>query len=103
MAKFPTRNYSTEEVRALVEGFEELREKRDTTRPRLMLLCRLVDIWSAIKRLGPHEYQAVLLVGLHGISENTAGNLLGVHQSTMSRRYTRALEELTTDLNGVGP
>lgn len=75
----------------------------DPTRRGLDLLCQLIDIDAAISRLGPLEYQAVLLCGLLGIPEELVANDLGVHRTTMERRYQRALEVLTAELNGEGP
>jgi len=84
----------------LVEEYEELRCLKSTERYALLLLCQLIDVERAISRLGPKEYQAVLLCGLLGVSDQAAGQALGVHQTTMTRRYMRALALLAADLNG---
>ena len=103
MAKYPRPNYTQREVRALVERFEVWKELVDTKPSRVQLLCRLIDVGNAIRRLGPHEYQAVLLVGLIGLEFREACLLLGVSHVTVWERYQRALERLTTDLNGGDP
>jgi DNA-directed RNA polymerase specialized sigma24 family protein len=95
-------NYDQGEIRVLVEEFEELECHVGTEPSRLSLLCRLLDIEGAITRLGPKEYQAVLLCGQLGVSTRTAGNLLGCSAATMHRRYERGLEMMTTDLNHTG-
>lgn len=104
MASYPrmASNYSAEEVRALVEGWEELTALKGVEPSSLNLLCRLIDMASAIARLGPKEYQAVLLCGQLGIAFRTAGVMLGCAADTMFVRYQRALEVLTTDLNTGG-
>lgn len=99
--KTTRRNYGPAEVRQLIEKYEELKNLRGTT-PGLPLhyLCVLVDVDRAVACLTPHEYQAVLLVGLIGLSSSAAGELFGVSQPTMWRRYERGLEMLVTALNG---
>ena len=95
-------NYPVRAVRYLVEGYNALKWMRSTQPGRgLDLLCQLIDLNRAISRLGPLEYQAVLLHGLLGLSEWDAAQALGVSQATMSRRYQRALEVLAADLNGA--
>lgn len=85
----------------LVEGYNTLKWMRSTEPGRgLDLLCQFIDIDHAVSRLGPLEYQAILLCGLLGLTDETAAEALGVHQSTMTRRYQRALEVLVADLNG---
>jgi DNA-directed RNA polymerase specialized sigma24 family protein len=101
MSRRSRRNYPNRAVRYLVEGYRALHPMKSTKPGRgLDILCQLIDVESAISRLGPLEYQAVLLVGLLGFSEWDAGVVLGVSQATVSRRYARALEMLSTDLNG---
>lgn len=97
-----TANYSLRAVRYLVEGYKTLREMKDTKPGRsLDLLCQLTDVDRAISRLGPQEYHTMLLHGLLGITEEEVADALGVSHSTVSRRYSRALEILVADLNGT--
>jgi hypothetical protein len=99
-SKLPN-SYHPRAVRYLIEGYRTLRGMKSTKPGRgLDILCQLIDIDSAISRLGPAEYHTLLLTGLLGMSEWDTAKLMGVSQSTVSRRYHRALEELATDLNG---
>ena len=94
-------DYPTRSVTYLVEGYPALKHMKSTQPGRgLDLLCQLTDIDLAVSKLGPIEYVAVLLCGLLGVDEAEAGKALGVSQSTMSRRYARALEKLKAMLNG---
>lgn len=95
------RNYSTAEVRALVEGYAELREAKDTSRFGLRILTLLVDLDRAIRHLPPKQYQAVLLHGLLGHTVRAAETLLGISRPTLIKRYRDGLEFLTDDMNGV--
>lgn len=88
--------YSVEEVRALVEGYEELRPVRH----KLWILVRLADLDTALWHMPPKEYQAVLLCGLLGMSYRAAGDALGVSHETMYTRTERGLVWLTAYLNG---
>jgi DNA-directed RNA polymerase specialized sigma24 family protein len=94
-------SYGLDEVRVWIEEYEEFREKVDTRpgRPLTTLLSK-VDIDRALSRLGPKEYQAVLLCGLLNLTTRTAGALLGTSAMTMSRRYRFGLERLVIHLNG---
>lgn len=94
-------SYPRRRVKTLVEGYSTLRHLKSTKPGRgLALLCELTDLNKAISALGPIEYVSILLVGLIGLSEWEAAEALGVHQSTVSRRYARALEVLQAQLNG---
>lgn len=91
-----TANYTAEEVEALIE----LKAELDPTAMRLAWLVRLWDLDTAIRRMPPKEYQAVLLVGLIGVDTRTAGTALGVNFSTVWRRYQRGIEWIVNYLNG---
>lgn len=87
-------------VTTLVEGFQTLRDRKTTKPGRgLDLLCELVDLDVAISRLGPIEYISILLCGLLDLPEEEVAEALGVHRSTVNRRYARALEMLKAQLN----
>lgn len=90
-------NYTVDEVDALVEGYEEMKPHRH----KLKWLVRYCDLDLALRHMPPKEYQAVLLVGLIGLSIYDAGPVMGVSPSTMWRRYRRGLEWLTNFLNGA--
>lgn len=101
MTKPPRSNYSLDEVRELVENYEQVKWLVGVE-PGMPLhwLVRFIDLKTAVHRLGPKEYQAVLLCGLIGISSEAAGKALGVSHQTAWTRYTRGLEMLVTILNG---
>lgn len=77
--------------------------ERDSHRRRFDLLhAKLMDIDRALqllRTLQPKAYLAVLLVGLAGIDQRTAGTLLKVDQRTAGRRYEHALTTMTHYLN----
>lgn len=94
-------SYPTRRVKTLVELYSTLRYVKDTKPGRpLDLLCQLADIDMAVSTLGPIEYVSILLCGLIGLPQEDVAEALGVHQSTVSRRYERALEVLQATLNG---
>jgi DNA-directed RNA polymerase specialized sigma24 family protein len=103
MASSRRSNYTPKDVRVLVTGWEELWPQRGVE-PGLPLryLCLFADLARAIARLGPKEYQAVLLCGQLQLDSRTAGALMGCSLVTMQKRYESALEMLTTDLNTGG-
>jgi DNA-directed RNA polymerase specialized sigma24 family protein len=95
------RNYSDAEIRELVEGYEELREVKETgTRRGLLVLVKLADLDKALRSLTPREYEAVILCGMIGLTMRTSGQLLAVSAQTMSNRYNRGLSSLARYLNG---
>lgn len=96
MAKPTSANYTTEEVEALIE----LKAELDPTAMKLAWLVRLWDLDTAIRRMPPKEYQAMLLIGLIGIDTRTAGTALGTSNVTVWRRYQRGIEWIVNYLNG---
>ena len=91
--------YSVNEVRGLIEGYAELRERKGTYGGRLAILCRLADLDKAIYRLPPKEYQAVLLYGQLGHTVRDAEVSLGVSKSTLHRRYESGIAWIVQYLN----
>ena len=89
-------NYTIDEVTALVEGYSEL----TSLRYKPVIQVRLMDMDKQLKRLSRPYLEAVLLVGMVGIAERTAGRLVGASQHTMSRRYRRGILELVKYMNG---
>lgn len=94
-------NYRDRDVRYLIEGYESLKETRDT-KPGAPLnaLVALADLGTAMHRLTPDERGALLLVGFMGFTMREAASLLGVTAMTVSRRYGRAREEIVNTING---
>src|SRR4051812_47208345 len=91
-------SYSMQEVRALVEGYQELREVKGTFRWPLSLLCQLVDLERALSTLPTWEYSVVLLHGLMRLEH--AEQHLACDRSAMYERYRVAIENMTNYLNG---
>lgn len=96
MATRTTANYTYEEVEALLE----LRMELDPAWLKLAWLVRLWDLDTAIRKMPPKEYQALLLVGLVGLDVRTAGTALGCSHTTAWRRYQRGIEWIVNYLNG---
>lgn len=95
-----TARYTEEEVRALIEGYAELKEKVDTTRPALRYLVMLVDLKQALEYLPRKYWEVVLLHGLFGLTLVQTAELLQVSHQAVSKRYRRALEDVTYIING---
>lgn len=93
-------NYREEPVRALIEEYQAVRAKADTTRGGLRVLVQLADLGLALKQLSRTHREVVLLHGLVGLSQEDTAQLLQVSQKTISKRYRRALEEVTYHING---
>lgn len=92
--------YTEEEVQALVEYYEHLREL-EGTRPRgLGWLARRSDLDAALELIPDDYWEVVLLHGLIGFSQFETARLLRISQTTVSKRYRYALEELTYRING---
>lgn len=96
----PRRSYSRSRTRFLVEGWEELVEKKATSGYGLDILCELADLGRALARLNRGEREVVLLHGQAGLTVRTTGVLLDTPFKTVARRYERALERLNHLLNG---
>lgn len=88
--------YSREEIDALAEGYEELREVDN----KAWILVRLVDMWRAYRHISKPYQESILLVGMLGYSTRGAAELLGVSHTTVYKRYTRGLEAMRNYLNG---
>ena len=91
--------YNAKEVRGLVEGYAELREKKSTYGVGSIILIRLADLDRAIALLQPKEYQAILLHGLLGQTIRDAETLLGVSKSTLYDRYDSGIAWLVRIMN----
>jgi DNA-directed RNA polymerase specialized sigma24 family protein len=89
-------NYSIEEVTALVEGVEEL----TTWETKGWILVRLIDMWRAFAWLDQRHQEAVLLVGMQGLSTRAAASLTDMSHTTMANRYTQGLKTMVNYLNG---
>jgi DNA-directed RNA polymerase specialized sigma24 family protein len=88
-------------VRNLVEEYEELLGVKGVHGWPLDILCQLCDLERALPRLNHGERRVMLVVGIAGVSVRAAGDLLGADPTTTWRRYVRALEKLTTYMNGA--
>lgn len=88
--------YSIDELRAIVENYEELSDSRS----KAWIHVRLMDIEQAYKSLRPKPKAAVLLCGFIGLTVRTAAILVGVPKSTMFSRYEHGLQKMASYLNG---
>jgi DNA-directed RNA polymerase specialized sigma24 family protein len=95
------RSYSSNRVRWLVEDYEELCNIKDVHGFPLDVLVQLCDLGRALPRLNKGEREVLLVCGIAGVTVRTAGALLGADPVTTWRRYMRALEKLTTYMNGA--
>jgi len=95
-----TLRYSLNEVRALIEAYAELRERKGVAGRGLVILCKLADLDRAISMLPPKEYQAVLLNGQLGFALRDIETQLGISKSTLHDRYEKGLKLLVNYLNG---
>lgn len=89
-------NYSHDELTAVVEGYEELREHPNKS----WIHVRLIDLSRAYNILAPEQQQAVRLCGVQGYSTRQAAKLVGVSYSTVARRYAAGLDAMQSYLNG---
>lgn len=90
-------SYSREELEAVAEGYEELREHEN----KAWILVRLIDLWRAYYNLSTEQRQAVLLCGIMGYSTRQASLLLDVSHTTVAKRYATGLDAMQSYLNGV--
>lgn len=88
-------SYSENEVRTLAEGWAEYRHV-----PRIFYIVRYADLSVALRNAPPHEYQAVLLYGLIGLTLREAATILGCSPTTVAQRYEKGIKWLTDYLNG---
>lgn len=93
-------NYSADEVRALVEGYAAVLEKRDTTSRGLRAVVRVADLHQAWRRLSLVEREVLLRVGVVGQSTRDAAEEMQKAQKWVDRMYRRTLEDLTWLMNG---
>lgn len=91
--------YSINEIRALIESYAELVERKGVAGRGLVILCKLADLDRAIAMLPPKEYQAVLLHGLLTYALRDVETLLGISKSTLHDRYEKGLTLLAKYLN----
>ncbi len=90
-------NYSSAEIEAVAEGYEELREHPNKG----WIHVRLIDLWRAYYRLSKEQRQAVLLCGMMGYSTRQASAVLDVSHTTVAKRYALGLDAMKSYLNGV--
>lgn|SRR3954469_9652640 len=93
-------NYKADEVKALIENYATLTEKRDTTPRGLHYLAMIADLDQALARLPLKFYEVVLLHGLLGIPQYEVASILHVSQQAVSKRYRQGLEEVVYVVNG---
>ena len=89
-------SYSVDELEAVAEGYEELREHEN----KAWIHVRLIDMWRAYYMLSPEQRAAFLLVGILGYSTRQAAPSLKVSHTTVAKRYSAALGSVQLFLNG---
>lgn len=90
------RNYSEDEVRALIENYDGLAHLKG----KRWLFPRLVDLEVALAKLPQTAREVLVLHGMNGLSQGGCAAVLGISQQTISRRYRDALVTLTKTING---
>ena len=86
----------------MIEEYAALREKADTSPRGMLALIKAADLHYQFETLPEDLWAALLLHGLIGLDQRTAGELLGVSAMTISRRYAAALDEITYYINHRG-
>lgn len=71
--------------------------------PHQARLDMTLDLLEAIEGLPDEEREVVELLFFHGWSQPEAGELLGVHEDTVKRRWTRARIKLAGKLTALAP
>lgn len=89
-------NYSIEEIEALIEFYDVKSAFRS-----ISSLVRFWDLSIALKNMPPKEHQAVLSIGLLGLTLRDAAKEFGVSPSTMWRRFERGHEWLLKYINNL--
>lgn len=89
-------SYDEDEVRVLVEEYEELMDSRS----RAYVHVRLMDLDQAIEKLPLKLHQAIYLHGQIGMSVRVSAHLLGIPPTTLYTRYTNGLGDILKSLNG---
>lgn len=88
--------YNLEEVRALLEGYEELQ----VSRSKEWVSVRLMDLERTIAILPLHHKVFLFLIGMCGFTLRDAAELLDIPTATVGRRYKVALVLLAGYMNG---
>lgn len=89
-------SYDEDEVRVLVEEYEELKGGRS----RAYVHVRLMDLDRALSQLPLTLRKVVLVHGQLGVSTRSAGKVLGMGTTSVHRRYHEGLAHLLKTLNG---
>lgn len=84
----------------MVEEYQALRSKADTSPSGMRALLQLADIDYELARLPLEYWAAVLVCGLLGFSQEDAAEALHLSQQAVSKRYRLGLEELCYFING---
>lgn len=88
--------YTEDELTALAEGREELRELKKKS----WVHVRLIDMQQAYDQLPYEQREAVLLCGYLGLSSRVASPIAGVSHATVAKRYASGLKAMAAILNG---
>lgn len=94
-------SYGVGEIRRLVEGYEAVLARRDTTEVGLRALVAVADIKWAIHELPWNLRRTVLAHGIHRLSGPDAARVLGIGEAAVYYRYHAALKLMQHLLNGT--
>lgn len=91
-------NYERHEIAALVEHYAAAKSLALQS-VRQGLMVRLIDIDAALAKLSPTAFDTLTLVGRKQLTAEEAGLEIGVDESTIRRRYAKALDEVLRYMN----
>lgn len=94
-ARRPWGRYTEDEIEALVEGYAELIYRKD----RPSILVRLADLDQAMRLLNRRELESLWLTRIVGLTNEAAGQILGVSEAAIRKRVRLALETIYDFLN----
>lgn len=96
----PSGRYREAEVRYLIENYAVTLEAREVHGHGLLTLVKVADLKRGWRNLRPDDKHVLLLLGVAGLTQQEAGDILERPQQWVGKRYRLALEELTWQMNG---
>jgi DNA-directed RNA polymerase specialized sigma24 family protein len=93
---YPSMSYTQDEVEVLIEVYMDVSPRRNQG----LWRYRLIDIDRCLPLVPPVLREALVLVGLAGLSFNQAAHYLSIDSTTVIRRYFNGIVWLTAKMNG---
>lgn len=93
-------SYSLKDVYRLLGTYPALVAGADTTEAGIRRLIELADLHRALARLSDEYREVVFWVGLVGLPQERAAEVLQKSQSWVSKRYADAVEDVEYWING---